>query len=233
MSTNRFVNNTLSELQEANYSPIFGYENSPVLTLEEAVEKIIPLVSRVMDYVTTAKKKYNRRSPLLTRDESAAVYLYSMTTSFFSSLNETLRAANRDALKPWFAFLKLFMTALEKLPSIRKTVWRGVYGDVGSVFDNNNMDIWWSVNSCTMDLKIVQGFLCEKGTLFAIEALNAKDISEFSAISEEQEIILMPGTRVRARCESLNFIDRLFVVHLEEVTLQRLVHTKYKQNLSN
>ena len=39
MSKDRFVNNTLSELQEANRNPIFGYEDSPILTLEEAVEK--------------------------------------------------------------------------------------------------------------------------------------------------------------------------------------------------
>jgi hypothetical protein len=232
MSKDRFVNNTLSELQEANRSPIFGYEDSPILTLEEAVQKIIPFVSCVMGYVTTAKKKYNRHSDLLTRDESAAVYLYSMPTSFFARLNETLRDENRHALKPWFAFLKLFMTALEKLPSTKKTVWRGVSGDVGSVFANNNTDIWWSVNSCSMELKIVQPFLDERGTLFAIEAMHGKDISEFAANSQEQEVVLMPGTHVRARSEPLNFIDRLFVVHLEEVTLQRLVHLKHKQKPS-
>ena len=224
MSKDRFVNNTLSELQEANRSPIFGYEDSPLLTLEEAVEKITPPISRIMDYVTTAKKKYNRHSALLTRDESAAIYLYSMPTSFFSRLNDTLRAENRHALKPWFAYLKLFMTALEKLPSTKKIVWRGVYGDVGSVFANDDTDIWWSVTSCSMDLKIVQPFLGERGTLFAIEVIHGKDISEFSANPEEQEVILMPGTRVRARYEPLSFIDRLFIVHLEEVTIQRLVH---------
>jgi hypothetical protein len=231
MSKDRFVNNTLSELQEANRNPIFGYEDSPILTLEEAVEQIIPPISRVMDLVTTAKKKYNRHSALLTRDESAAVYLYTMPTSFFSCLNETLRAENRQALKPWFAFLKLFMTALNKLPSIKKVVWRGVKGNVTSIFTKTDMDIWWSVNSCTMDLKIVQLFIGEKDTLFAIEVMHGKDISEFSAIPVEQEVILMPGTRVRARSESINFSDRLFIIHLEEVALQRLVHLKHKQRL--
>ena len=233
MSKDRFVNNNLSELKEANRSPIFGYEDSLTLTLEEAVEKINPSIDRVMDYVMIAKTRYNRHSALLTRDESAAVYLYSMSTSFFSCLNKTLRAENRHALKPWFAFLKLFMTALNKLPSTKKIVWRGVYGDVRSLFNNNDMEIWWSVNSCSTDLKIVQEFLGEKGTLFAIEAIHGKDISAFSASLEEQEVILMPGTRVRAKCESFNFIDRLFVIHLEEVTLQRLVHLQHKQNLTN
>jgi len=216
MTNDRFVNNTLTELQEANRSPIFGYEDSPILTLEEAVEKIIPLVSRVMDYVATAKQQCNRRSDLLTRDESAAVYLYSMPTPFFSRLNETLRIENRDALKPWFAFLKLFITALEKLPSTRKTVWRGVSGDVGSIFADGDVHIWWSVNSCSMDLKVVERYLGEKSTVFAIDAVDAKDISAFSAFPAEQEIVLGPGTRVRALSLPLNFESRFFIVHLEE-----------------
>ncbi|CAF0722390.1 unnamed protein product [Adineta steineri] len=220
MSENRFVNHNLSELQEANRNPIFGYEDSPILTLEEAVEQLIPFVPDVLAYVMTAKKKYYRHSDLLMRDESAAIYLYSIPSSFFSSLNNTLRAENRHALKPWFAYLKLFMTGLKKLPSTKTIVWRGVYGDVSSVFANRNIDIWWSVNSTSMDLKIVQPFLGEHGTLFAIEAMCGKDISQYSANPEEQEVILMPGTYVRAKTETLNFIDRLFVIHLDEITPQ-------------
>ncbi|CAF1587749.1 unnamed protein product, partial [Adineta steineri] len=220
MSENRFVNHTIFELQEANRSPIFGYEDSSILTLEEAVEKLIPLIPRVINYVMTAKNECDQHADLLTWDESAAIYLYSMPSSFYSSLNNTLRAEDRHALKPWFAYLKLIMTALKKLPSIKTVVWRGVYGDVSSVFANSNIDIWWSVNSTSMDLKIVQPFLGEHGTLFTIEAIDGKDISQFSANPEEREVILMPGTRVRAKTEVLNFNDRLFVVHLDEVTLR-------------
>ncbi|CAF1340931.1 unnamed protein product [Adineta steineri] len=218
MSENRFVNHTLSELQEANRSPIFGYEDSPILTLEEAVENLIPCVPGVLDYVMTAKNRYNRHLDLLMRDESAAVYLYSMSSPFFRFLNEALRAEDRHALKPWFAYLKLFMTALKKLPSIKAVVWRGVYGDVSSVFADNNIDIWWSVNSTSLDLESIRPFLGEHGTLFAIEAKCGKDISQFSANPDEKEVILMPGTRVQAKTGALNFIDRLFIVHLDEAT---------------
>ena len=101
--------------------------------------------------LSTAKENYNRHSTLLTRDESAAIYLYSMPTSFFSRLNNTLRAENRHALKPWFAFLKLFITALEKLPSTKATIWRGVNYDDTLIFVDNDVHIWWSVNSCSMN----------------------------------------------------------------------------------
>jgi hypothetical protein len=221
MANDRFVKNTLSELEEANHSLIFGYEDSPLLTLEEALEKIIPSIPHAMGYIATAKEKYNRHSDLLTRDESAAIYLYSMPTSFFSRLNETLRAENRHALKPWFAFLKLFITALEKLPPTKATVWRGVNYDDTLSFVDNDIHIWWSINSCSMALNIVERFLGDSGTVFAIDAIHCKDISAFSAIQDEQEVVLMPGTRVRRRHESLNFNDRLFILHLEEINPQK------------
>ncbi|CAF1385635.1 unnamed protein product [Adineta steineri] len=220
MSENRFVTQTLSELQEANRSPIDGYEDSPILSLEEAVKKLIPLVPLAINDVMKAKKKCNRHSDLLTRDEAAAIYLYSMPPPFHCSLNTALRAENRPALKPWFAYLKLFMTALKKLPSIKAVVWRGVRDDVSSVFNNNNIDIWWSVNSTSMDLKIVEPFLGKRGTVFNIEAVYGKDISQFSAFPQEKEVILMPGTCVQAKAVPLNLDNRFFIVHLDEVPLQ-------------
>jgi hypothetical protein len=216
MENNRFI-----ELKEANCSPIFGYEDSPLLTLEEAVNQISPPISGVMDYVATAKKKYNRRSALLTRDESAAIYLYSMSIPFFSRLNVALRAEIRDELKPWFAFLKLFINALEKLPSMKCTIWRGVNYDSTLAFVDDEVHTWWGVNSCSMALNAVQPFLGEQGTLFTIDAIHAKDISAFSANPDEQEVVLMPGTRVRRRFEPLTVNDRLFILHLEQISPQR------------
>jgi hypothetical protein len=220
MANNRFVSSHFLEFK-ANYSPIFGYEDSPLLTLEEAVKEISPPISGVMDYVATAKKKYNRHSTLLTRDESAAIYLYSMSIPFFSCLNVALRAEIRDELKPWFAFLKLFITALEKLPSMKCIVWRGVNYDSTLMFVDDDVHIWWGVNSCSMALNAVRPFLGETGTLFAIDAIHAKNISTFSANPDEEEVVLMPGTRVRRIFESLNFGDRLFVLHLEQISPQR------------
>ncbi len=222
MTNSRFVSNILSELQQVNRSPIFDYEDSPVLTLEEAVKTIIPLVSDVMDHVAIAKTKCISQSALLTQDESAAIYLYTMSVvPFFSGLNTALRAANRQVLKPWSAFLKLLITALEKLPSTKVIIWRGVNYDATLDFVGNGVFTWWHIISCSINIRIVQSFLGESGTLFAIEAIHGKDISMLSAVPHEQEVILMPGTRLRSKNQSLSFIDRLFVIHLEEINLQR------------
>lgn len=213
---NRFVNGGLSELRDANRSPIYGYQHLPIVSLEQAIEKIIPIVPEVEHYVSLAKRDCNRNSSILTWDESAAIYLYSMPMTFFSRLNEFLRAKNRDVLNPWFAFLKLFLTALEKLPACELIAWRGVAGDVRSEFVNNDVQIWWSVNSCSKAVDVVEIYLGDTGTVFAINATNGKDITAFSAFQEEQEVIIMPGSRLHVKSGSFSFKNSLFIVHLEE-----------------
>jgi hypothetical protein len=214
--SDRYVNKTVSELHQANHSPIHGYQHVRVMALERAVERLVPVVEDINKYVDDAKRKCNRTSNLLTWDESAAIYLYTMSTPFFACLNDTLRAEQRYALKPWFAFLKLFMHALKKLPSSSLKVWRAVSGDIDSFVVNNNVIIWWSVNSCSTNLSVIQIYLHDRGIVFAIDAIDGKNISEYSAFPDEQEIILMPGTLLRSKSGPLNFMDRLRIVHLEE-----------------
>ena len=218
MSNKRFIDKNFLELQQANHSPIFGYEQLPLLTLEESVQELISFIPDVNKYAIMAMQNCNQRSSLLTRDESAAIYLYTMPNiSFFESLNRALRTKDQDNLKPWFLFLKLFITALRKLPSIRTTVWRGVCENVSSPFDTDDVHIWWNVNSCSIATNVASAFVGDGGTLFAIETIHGKDISAFSACSDEQEIILMPGTRLRRRAIPLEH-KGLFVLHLEEIT---------------
>lgn len=213
----RFVNNALTELRDANRNPIYGYQHFPLLSLERATEKILPIVSGLSDYVAQAKQQCNRNTTILSWDESAAIYLYSMPTLFFSRLNEALRNENRHVLKPWFSFLKLLLHALGKLPSLEIVVWRGVASSIGSNFVKNDHHIWWSVNSCSTDLHVVQFYLCENSTLFAIKSVSAKDISSYSSFQAEHEVVLLPGIRLRVQSNTLNYEDRLFIVHLEEV----------------
>lgn len=221
MANNRFVTNTVSELQEVNRSSIFDYEGAPLLTLEEAISKIILPMPDITKHVQIALEKSNRESSLLTRNESAAIYMYTMPSSISSPLNEILRVTDRNGLKAWLAFIKLLMTALKKLPSEKATVWRGVNFHDTLTYVDDEVHIWWSFNSCSINPNSLQPYLSEGGTLFAIDAVHAKDISAFSAIPDEQEVILMPGARVRRRHDSLSFVDRLFILHLEEISFQK------------
>jgi hypothetical protein len=96
-------------------------------------------------------------------------------------------------------------------------IWRGVNFDDTLTFVDDDEHIWWSVNSCSKALNVVQVFLGNAGTLYAIETLDGRDIFDYSINREEQEVILMPGTHVRRKSGSLNLVDRIFALHLEQI----------------
>ncbi|CAF1401050.1 unnamed protein product [Adineta steineri] len=225
ITVNRYVADTSSEFKKANQNPIFDYDDSPLVSIEEALKSTTDIVSNIIEYVARAKNQCNDQSNLLTHDEAAALYLYSLQSPVYRCLNEALRTEDRNAIKPWFAFLKLLMTAFEKLPSITGTVWRAIDFDDSLTFVDDEAHIWWSVNSCSKTLDICKPLLGDGGTLYAIEVINGKDISEFAANTEEQEVVLMPGSRVRRKGESMDLSGHI-IIHLEEVRSQ--TETQFK-----
>lgn len=220
LANHRFIVSSSSNIQDVNYDLRSQYEDISVPTLEEAVESLSQEVPYVMNYASIAKKKCKKDSILLTCDESAAIYLYTMpAATCICGFNAALRAGNRQVLRPWLGYIKLLMTALEKLPSTptRTLLWRGVHQYEPENYIKDDVYIWWGVTSCSTSLLVVQNFVGDTGAVFHIEAIHGKDISMFSACPDENEVILMPGTRTRFKADSVNIIDRLFVIQLEEV----------------
>jgi hypothetical protein len=217
MKKNGFVYNGVSKPKEIKYSPIYGYQDLTVSTLDEAVQQVVLFVPGIEAYADQARRYCHKENPELTLDESAAIYLYTMpTTSFHSKLNDRLRAENRNELEPWLAFLKLFISALRKLPSTAIIVWRGVASDICSNFVANDVQTWWTVNSCSMNPRVVEFYLGGMGTVFGIQAIHGKDISKYSACPHEEEVVLMPGTRVRVMGQPFEVKDKPYVISLKE-----------------
>jgi hypothetical protein len=218
MKKNGFVHFSVSKLEDTNYSPIYGYQDRSVTTLEEAVKSVALYVPGVEAYADKAKEQCKKNTEL-TLGESAAVYLYTMPTLFHSRLNDKLRAENRDELEPWFAFLKLFITALGKLPSLATTVWRGVASDISRDFFENIEQTWWTVNSCSKDINVIQNYINMndvKGTVFTIDTMYGKDIAKYSVFPQEKEVILMPGTRVCLKSAPFPITVELVIACFEE-----------------
>ncbi|CAF4258006.1 unnamed protein product, partial [Rotaria sordida] len=119
--------------------------------------------------------------------------------SLYLLLNQSLRSKNREELKPWFSFLKLFLTGLYKLQSKSGIVWRGVRGiDLSSKYKTGTKFTWWEVSSCTTYIEVLESdqFLGKHGqrTLFSIECINGKSIVAHSYFKNaEKEIVLIPG----------------------------------------
>ncbi|CAF1408063.1 unnamed protein product [Rotaria magnacalcarata] len=107
-------------------------EAAPLVSLEQAVAPITNLFDCIEENVWVAKENSKTPSYNLSHEESAAIHLYTIPfdsdPSVDQLLNSTLRGENRDNFKPWFAYLKLSMTTLHKLPSHPQTAWRGVRG---------------------------------------------------------------------------------------------------------
>jgi hypothetical protein len=181
--------------------PIRGYESMPLVSLEEAVAPLVSILPEVQDYVYVAKQ---RCEPVpadgLTVDESASIMLYSMEWEpheecLYFVLNGTLRAEDRRKLQPWFSYLKLVLTALERLPSTRHFVYRGVNMYLSEKYTKGTTFVWWGFSSCTTTIEVLENeqFLGKTGqrTLFTIDCESGKDISRHSYFQSEKEILLL------------------------------------------
>ncbi|CAF0810886.1 unnamed protein product, partial [Didymodactylos carnosus] len=202
--------------------PIQGYEKAPLVSLEEAVEPIQTLIPNLDSMVKTAKRNSRKPSDDLTPDESAAIHLYTMQwpkphPSLYTLLNKKLRSQDRDTLILWFSYLKLFLTALHKLPSFKGTIWRGVQGNLSDQYDKDQ--IWWGASSCTETMNVMEEFVGLDGvrTLFNIECINGKVIRAHSYYKTENEILLMPGTYLQVVSKWRAAKD-LYIIHLRETT---------------
>jgi hypothetical protein len=102
--------------------PISGYEREALLTIEEACKPLEDILDHELKQnISIAKMNSTEPKNGLTPDESAAIHLYTMEwdereNSLYMVLNQTLRLADRGKLRPWFKYLKLFLTGFFKLP---------------------------------------------------------------------------------------------------------------------
>jgi GTPase SAR1 family protein len=181
--------------------PIQGYEDQPLVSLEEAVKPLLPFVPRLDQMVWTVRSRCNQAKDNLSKDESASIMLYTLEwpppeKTFYAILNEKLRLRNRRHLIPWFAYLRLFIHALSKLPNCSyKVIYRGVKLDLRTGFPEGQDVIWWSFSSCTSSLGVLDDHIGKVGkrTIFNITFDSAKDISRHSYYPEEKEVLFYPG----------------------------------------
>ena len=207
--------------------PIVGYAAEPLLPLVKACGPLNNIIHDLPSYVQLALHETPETPPdQLTVDESAAIRLYTMEweephRSLYSMLNHTLKRGTREELRPYFKYMKLFMTALIKLPcSPSLTVWRGVTKNLSAEFPPNTPVTWWSFSSCTTALSILENnmYLGKSGerTLFSVEAINGRTIRNHSHFVTEDEILLLPGTHMIVQSQ-FSPAPELQIIHLKQV----------------
>ncbi|CAF2104230.1 unnamed protein product [Rotaria magnacalcarata] len=170
----------------------------PLLSLKMAVENLERIITKVTENANTSKERSISPAHGLSQDESASICLYTMDgkvndKSLCHQLNAALRSKDRSELLPYLMYLKLFLTALWKLKSLRKTVWRGVKADLGAQYPVGKSFVWWGFSSCVDSLDDIQSdrLLGTRGirTIFKIECQTGKAISKHSYYDDIREVL--------------------------------------------
>lgn len=186
--------------------PLQKFTSQPPLKLEDAVRSLQKFIEDLEKYVKLSLDQCRYPKDDLSQNESAALYLYSLQwpkekVSFYTMFNRALRNEDRTKLVPYSSYLQLFMITLEKLPSNKRYVWRGVNGDISDRYKADSVHVWWGASSCSDNLNIAASFLekDEDQTMFNIECYNGKSIKNHSAFPNENEIVLPPGTCLKVK----------------------------------
>ncbi|CAF0897257.1 unnamed protein product [Adineta steineri] len=222
-----FTTTNITNDIKADLGSIVGYADQPLLPLYKACAPLTDIIHNISFYVQIALDGTSEQPPDgLTIDESAAIRLYTMEwetphKSLYVMLNHTLKTADRKDLRPYFKYLKLFLTALVKLPSVPQlTVWRGVTKDLSAEFPPGTSVTWWAFSSCTTALSVLENnmYLGSTGnrTLFSVEAINGRIIRGHSYFDTEEEILLLPGTLMVVQSQ-LSPASDLHIIHLKQI----------------
>jgi uracil DNA glycosylase len=231
MELHRFYLERLQSIEdEARDLPaIVGVLETPVKSFHESVLpvlKLFPSLEGVVKHsLTFARQKVAKETAgTLTEDEVAAFYLYTTGSVFYRELNAALRDYDRSRATPYFAYLRLFFSAITKPQPRTERLWRGVGKDLRRQYTLGGLITWWGVSSCTSKLSVAQGFLGSRGKrmLFEIIPRTAIGIRSFSAFTGEEEFVLAPGTRLKVT-DVKSERNGLCTVKLEELSEPRLV----------
>ncbi|CAF4011741.1 unnamed protein product [Adineta steineri] len=212
------------DLENKSLSACYGYITWKVLPIEEAMKDLHKLLPEINQFAKLAKKHCKHpNNHKLSKDEAAAIYIYTMEMAedacVYRILNQTLRAEDRSKARPWFGYLKLLHSATSKLPKYKGIVYRGIDKDVSMAFKKGQRITWWSVSSCSASVDVISSFFnkARQSTLFNIECSSGKSISGYTCYPKEDEVILMPGTVFEVVAHPLHHHGVLHIIHLKEI----------------
>ncbi|CAF1209189.1 unnamed protein product [Adineta ricciae] len=131
----------------------------------------------------------------------------------FYNRNDSLRRTI-----PVSPYLKLFNSALGKLPTVRGGVWCGISNDTGKNWSRNQKITWSSISSCSSSINVIRDFLqnATKSTTFLIETSRGKRICGYTDHEHENDVILKMETSFRVQGDVLEHPKRSYHLHLVE-----------------
>lgn len=212
-----------AELYDPVYTmnPLSGLEETPVVSLATAVATAAAHCggsgSTFEDAIRDAEdaaSNLDRTDPnvVLGNEDAAVVNSYTQETPLYHGLNGALGGwgeGGRDAIPHYLPYAKLLFRAVRQLtvePSL--TLYRGVIMPASVLLGGSGVGdciTWWSFTSAARSPDVLrdENFLgigkrgAKRGqrTVFQIRADAGVNIQPYSAISEEDEVLLLPGAR--------------------------------------
>ncbi|CAF1066575.1 unnamed protein product [Rotaria sp. Silwood1] len=215
----RFIDN---DYNPRLFPPVNDYLTYELLTLEQCLKPIAARIDRLNEIIQIAQDKCHHPCQHgLTHDESAAIFLYTMEwddNTLYQVINRDLRSEEQSISKSWLPYLKLFYTALNKLPNVQMNVWRSIQEDMIKELDNDNEFIWWNITSCSSSIDVIKDFIEINSRLLVIETTAGKDISNYSNFPDQHEIIICSGTRLRFVKYVQDAASSVDIPYLQELT---------------
>jgi len=141
-------------------------------------------------------------------------------------LNERLRQANRPTLQPFLPLLKLLLNALYKFPHQKGVVYRGISRAIWlRILKKGTIKTWWGFSSSSTSLKVLEShaFFGHSGerTMFHVAIETGIDIRDYSAIPNENEVLLLPGTRLKV--EGILKANDVTIIQMTENPIDGLI----------
>ncbi|CAF0951218.1 unnamed protein product [Adineta steineri] len=198
------------------------YLKVPLLNLTEAIKK------------TTSSGKYLSSCPTgvtspgtlpfgLTPDEKAAITMYTSSCDVYPELNAALRTEKINEIRPWFSYLKLFDTAISKIPPVKRDYCRGIRVPPNGSYTVGTVITWWGVSSVSTQPSTCKSFSTPTGggccgSFYRIKSISASSIAAYSKYPSEAESILLPGTKVKIIDIQLDSKADLYVIDVEAIS---------------
>ena len=130
------------------------------------------------------------------RNHRFALFSYSMQSNVYRKFNSALRARAGPAFEAWAPYLWHLSQALEALPDVSTTVYRGM--DAPNLVEyQQSKRVHWSGFSSTSTSASVSTrppfYYGPPGVVFKLTVQNAKNIQPFSVFPNEAELLLSPN----------------------------------------
>eukprot|EP01124_Arcella_intermedia_P015416 TRINITY_DN2191_c0_g1_i4.p1 TRINITY_DN2191_c0_g1~~TRINITY_DN2191_c0_g1_i4.p1 ORF type:complete len:420 (-),score=137.93 TRINITY_DN2191_c0_g1_i4:318-1577(-) len=196
----------------------------PLVSFEKSIEELIDLVPSIEQYSQAALDfydTYENNEEGLTKDEIAAINLYTQENafkrenSFYYILNQRLRDPNRKNIQHFMSYLKILYGGLFKLKPFdcsKQRLWRAVQLD--QIPQEGTILRWWGFSSCTYDTNVLNDFISDVPVIFNINTFKSVDIRKFSCYPRESEVIVIPP--VQFKVTNSTKIKDVIIIELSE-----------------